>query len=227
MALEPRLRRRLLGTSVIEAMNKAEAEKADHYARHMVPGAHSADETVGYVLLILAYHGEAPGPAYTEYRKRRVLLLHGYCLNLLRENRALKRAVEIGIDASPEVTGRHGSSEDFYALEVSTWTPELEKHVQEYKDELRLLKPENVTHGASSVDEFPLSRDSDAAPEVESEFHPAKTVETDRRLADTKAGSKSAIVKPDAKWPNMYRVYWRSGKISDMTNLTRAKDAAR
>lgn len=59
MALEPRLRRRLLGAAVADAMKKAEAEKADHFARHMLPGAHSADETVGYVILILvpSFHG--------------------------------------------------------------------------------------------------------------------------------------------------------------------------
>src|SRR5258708_37586657 len=155
MALEPRLRRRILGTSVVDAMEKAEAAKADHFARHMFPGAHSVDESVGYVLLILAYHGEAPGDAYTEYRKRRVVILHGYCLNMLRDDRALKRAIGIGIDASSKVTGRKGGSEDFYALEVDAWTPELEKRAQELKDAFGLLKPDNVTHATASVDEFP------------------------------------------------------------------------
>jgi hypothetical protein len=155
MALEPRLRRRLLGTSVADAMQKAEAAKADHFARHMVPGAHSVDETVGYVLLILAHHGEAPGDAYTEYRKRRMAMLQGYCLNMLHDNRALKRAIGIGIDASSKVTGRTGGSEDFYALEVDAWTPELEKHAQKLKEDFGLLKPDNVTHATASVDEFP------------------------------------------------------------------------
>jgi nitrous oxidase accessory protein NosD len=103
---------------VIDAMKKAEAAKADRYVRQMLPGAHSVDERVGYILLILAHHSEAPGDAYTEYRKRRVVLLHGYCLNMLRENRTLKRAVGIDIDASSKVTGCKGGSEDFYALEV-------------------------------------------------------------------------------------------------------------
>src|SRR3981189_2633586 len=43
---EPRLRRRLLGASVADAMKRAEAAKAHRFARHMVPGAHSIDETV-------------------------------------------------------------------------------------------------------------------------------------------------------------------------------------
>jgi hypothetical protein len=52
-------------------------------------------------------------------------MLQGYCLNMLQENRALKRAIGIGIDTSSKVTGRQGGSEDFYALEVAAWTPEL------------------------------------------------------------------------------------------------------
>jgi hypothetical protein len=51
MALEPRLRRRLLGASVVDAMQKSEAAKADHFARQILPGTHSVDETVGYALL--------------------------------------------------------------------------------------------------------------------------------------------------------------------------------
>jgi hypothetical protein len=158
MALEPRLRRRLLGASVVDALQKAEATKVNHFARQMVPGAHSVDETVGYVLLILAHYGAAPGDAYTEYRKRRVAMLHGYALNMLRDNRTLKRAIGIGIDASSKVTGRKGGSEDFYALRVDAWTPDLEKKARELREAFGLLKPDNVIHGTASVDEFPIIR---------------------------------------------------------------------
>jgi hypothetical protein len=34
-------------------------------------------------------------------------------------------------------------------------------------------------------------------------------------------------IKPDVKWPNMWRVHLPNGQVSDMTNLTRARDAAR
>jgi hypothetical protein len=33
-------------------------------------------------------------------------------------------------------------------------------------------------------------------------------------------------VRRDAKWPGMWRVYSAGGQVSDMANLTRAKDAA-
>jgi len=33
-------------------------------------------------------------------------------------------------------------------------------------------------------------------------------------------------VNPDEKYPSMYRIHWPNGSVSDMVNLTRAKDAA-
>ena len=205
MALEPRLSRRLLGSSVVAAMKTAEDKKADRFARNIVPAAQSPDETVGYVFLILAHRGEAPGPAYDEYRKRRVVMLHSYCLCMLQSNRNLKRAVGIGIDSSSKVTGRAGGSEDFYALEVDTWTPELDKKVEELKKDLDLLKPENVTHGNAGVDEFPR-------------------VGEGRRPAPEKTG---ITLERDPDWPNMWRLRLPNGQLTDMVNLTRAKDAAR
>src|SRR5262245_20960112 len=34
-------------------------------------------------------------------------------------------------------------------------------------------------------------------------------------------------IAPDGVYPNMWRIHWPDGRISDMVNLTRAKDAAR
>jgi hypothetical protein len=34
------------------------------------------------------------------------------------------------------------------------------------------------------------------------------------------------FVRPDATWPGMWRVHTADGQVSDMVNLTRAKDAA-
>jgi hypothetical protein len=73
------------------------------------------------------------------------------------------------------------------------------------EEDLGLLKPDNITHDTASVDEFPRMREN-------SVLAPAPAVVT---------------VKPDPKWPNMYRVHLPNGKVSDMTKLTRANDAAR
>jgi hypothetical protein len=44
-----------------------------------------------------------------------------------------------------------------------------------------------------------------------------------RPLFRTHAGE----VVADAKWPGMYRIKWRGGRVSDMVNYTRAVDALR
>jgi hypothetical protein len=41
-----------------------------------------------------------------------------------------------------------------------------------------------------------------------------------------KSGRLLAAVEPDAKWPAMYRARLPNGHLTDMVNLTRAKDAA-
>jgi hypothetical protein len=41
----------------------------------------------------------------------------------------------------------------------------------------------------------------------------------------TAGGPVMATIEPDANWPGMWRVRWPDGRLSDMTNLTRAKDA--
>lgn len=35
-----------------------------------------------------------------------------------------------------------------------------------------------------------------------------------------------AKIVPDKRWPGMWRISWPDGQLSDMTNLTRAMDAA-
>jgi len=41
--------------------------------------------------------------------------------------------------------------------------------------------------------------------------------------------SKKALaqVKPDERYSTMWRIHWPDGEVSDMVNLTRARDAAR
>jgi len=35
-----------------------------------------------------------------------------------------------------------------------------------------------------------------------------------------------ATVVPDIQWPGMWRIEWPDGRLSDMVNLTRAKDTS-
>jgi hypothetical protein len=41
-----------------------------------------------------------------------------------------------------------------------------------------------------------------------------------------KSGRLLVTVEPDSKWPKMYRVRTQDGRLTDMVNLTWAKDAA-
>jgi hypothetical protein len=40
------------------------------------------------------------------------------------------------------------------------------------------------------------------------------------------ARSVLALIMPDSRWPSIWRVEWPDGQISDLANLSRAKDAA-
>jgi len=42
----------------------------------------------------------------------------------------------------------------------------------------------------------------------------------------SKRGRARATIEPDAEWPGMFRVLMPDGHLSDMVNLSRAKDAA-
>jgi hypothetical protein len=39
-------------------------------------------------------------------------------------------------------------------------------------------------------------------------------------------GRALAIVAPDPVWPRMWRIHWPDGRVSDVGNLTRMRDAA-
>jgi hypothetical protein len=47
-----------------------------------------------------------------------------------------------------------------------------------------------------------------------------------RLRLQSKRGRVLATILPDSTWPNMWRVQMPDGHVSDMANLTRARDAA-
>jgi hypothetical protein len=125
----------------------------------------SAHGDVIYVLLILAYpiHLELKG-GYEQYRNARMSMLHDYCLNALSENRQIKRAIGIAIDASSRVTGREGGSEDLLALDIEKWTPCLEEELRGARKKFDIMPPDRVRGGAVSVEEYPTPPDPSLPP---------------------------------------------------------------
>jgi hypothetical protein len=157
MALEPRLQRRLLGEAFVTAMERAEKQAQDRFVRVVLPGPHTADRTVAYVFLILAYpKGITLAGGYDQYRKVRTNMLHAYCLHALYEHRNLKRALGIGLDASKKVTGRDGGSEDMLVLEVGEWTPKLEEQARELWRKFDVMDPKRIVKGIRETTEYPL-----------------------------------------------------------------------
>lgn len=159
MALESRVSRRMLGGALIAAMEQSEQQKAERFARVVFDAEEKADQIIAYVYLILGYPTkfELAG-GYEQYRKVRLNTLHAYCLNVMSEDRHLKRVVGIALDASSKVTGRKGGSEDLIALEIPKWTPELDKQAAELKEQFDILSPERVRYSKISDQEYPSVR---------------------------------------------------------------------
>ena len=58
-------------------------------------------------------------------------------------------------------------------------------------------------------------------------YHDMNLLRWDGLNLRLKTGRLLAVVEPDAKYPGMYRVRTKDGHLTDMVNLSRAKDAAR
>jgi hypothetical protein len=157
MAREDRTIRRALGSAFASALSEAERQKQDRFARVILPNRAFGDpEAVAYVFLILAYPtGIQLKKGYQQYRNTRVAMLLTYCQAVLYEHRTLKRAIGIALDASSRVTGRQGGSEDLVMFEVSEWTPDLEREVEERRSRYDVLVPERIRVGRYSMQEYP------------------------------------------------------------------------
>jgi len=154
MAKEPRTMRRALGEAFVEALKSAERERQDRFARVVLLDG-SASE-YGYIFLILAYPTEFElKDGYEQYRRTRAAMLETYCATVLYENRHLKRMVGIALDASSQITGREGGSEDLVVFEVDEWTPELEAQVNQRRMQYDILDPKRLRKTRRHYDEYP------------------------------------------------------------------------
>lgn len=158
MAREPRIRRRALGEAFLGALEKSKQHGKPRYARVVLPNSNIAGEETGYVFVILGYptDRELKG-GYDQYRRTRIGLIDAYCYSVLHQHRHLKRMVGIGVDASSEITGRQGGSEDLVVVEIDEWTSELEEEAQERKRQFNVMDESRITTGEISVKEFPVT----------------------------------------------------------------------
>lgn len=156
MALESRTSRRALSEAFIGALREAEARGRDRFARVITPGNGSADPECGHVFLVVAFREPwLVAEGYDAYRQFRTGLLQAYCEAALYDNRHLKRMLGIAVDASEQVTGRLGGSEDLMLLEIAEWTPEHERDVERLRKGAGILKAARLRRGGIHVSEFP------------------------------------------------------------------------
>lgn len=160
MARENRFSRRVLGETFVDTLRTAEKLKQDRFTRVVVPFKGLADPECGYVFMVLAYPTDVElKDGYEQYRQARTAMLHAYCQVVLYEKRQqLKRVVGIAVDASSKVTGRKGGSEDLVAVEITNWTPELERDVREARAHYDIMKAGRYKERRVQAEEFPAGR---------------------------------------------------------------------
>jgi hypothetical protein len=156
MARENRATRRGLGEAFGSALHEAARHRHVRFARLVLPNSGSADPEAGYLFLVLAYPTALElKDGYAQYRRTRVAMLETHCLVALHDNRRFKRMVGIALDASSCVTGREGGSEDLLAIEITEWTPELERRAEESRRHFDVLDARRTRFGRYSFTEYP------------------------------------------------------------------------
>jgi len=157
MAREDRVTRRALSQAFLDTLQEAERRRQDRFARIVLPNQYFADPQSGYVFMVLAYPTDINlKGGYQQYRRARATMLSAYCQAALYDNRNLKRMVGIAVDASSQVTGRTGGSEDLVAIEITEWTPELERRTEELRRDFDVLIPSRVKRGGLSTAKYPV-----------------------------------------------------------------------
>jgi hypothetical protein len=160
MAREGRFSRRVLGDAFSGFVKASRDSKADRYARVIMPSHISADPTVAYIFMTLAFpteleaEGGLPG-GYEQYRQARITMLRSYCVVLLSEQREIKTAIGIAMDAHWTQTGRRGGSEDLMAIQVDDWNDQMLADVARAKEELSILQEDRLINTHTSHDEYP------------------------------------------------------------------------
>ncbi|MDD5303845.1 MAG: hypothetical protein PHS14_12155 [Elusimicrobia bacterium] len=155
MARENRTYRRLLGEALMGSMAGREQTQQDRFCRVIMPGYESPNREFAYVFLVMPYpaHLELKG-GYDQYRKVRANMLHAYCLNVLCDNRKLKRIIGIALDGPSKETAA-GTSEDMLTMEAPEWTPAAEKEAHVLRQKFDILKSGRLKFSHVSASEYP------------------------------------------------------------------------
>jgi hypothetical protein len=147
MASESRLRRRLLGDSLISLMKRLEVDRARARVVHS-----STDGERVYVLLALPFLKSFSD--YTEYRQHRAAVLTAYCKVARLSAPDSKEVVGIGFDAPS--SRQRGGSEDLLFIYEPTFTAELRKEAEDLQKQFNLLNSSRLERTERHYEEYPV-----------------------------------------------------------------------
>lgn len=154
MALEPRFRRRNLGSGIADALEQS--RKHDRFTRAFIQAPQMpASETGFFFLTLIVPDFEIKG-GYDEYRQVRRGFLETYALSFLQEYPHLERIIGIATEPLPKDGGsRKGASEDLIYAERPEWTDELLADLAERRKHLDVMKKGQYSEYPFSGQEFP------------------------------------------------------------------------
>lgn len=153
LAAEPRTRRRLLASSLVEAITNTELYLGgDRFARVMQPSRPGDPYNVFLLLRKPSFVS-----SYEEYREARLLLLEAYCRTV-----ALRFPDALDVFGIATVMGsRQGSSEDALYFDVRGFTEAAREQAAEDAQALGILRDITPSFRAR-IREYPYSADTDA-----------------------------------------------------------------
>lgn len=149
MALEPRIRRRFLGKSIINFMKKVEPGRRG--TRTLLSNTHP---DTGYVFGLFPYDDKVYDQ---EYWKVRHGFMSVYCLVVAEKHRHLKTIIGIATESGLENKKR---SEDFLYLDTSMLTEEDYEQARGLKKKHDIFQEDNLQFHEGNEDEYPEVVDS-------------------------------------------------------------------
>jgi hypothetical protein len=155
MALENRFSRRILSENFMGAMRFAENKNARRFTRIICSEDRIDREKVAYVILIMAYSDEIDEGSYDNFRKERIAILHGYCMNVFEKFNDIDFAVGIAVDIPSAATGRRGGSEDLLAIPKEFMTEEMAALAKKFREEVGILDEKSMIERRYSAQEYP------------------------------------------------------------------------
>lgn len=150
LAMEPRLRRRLLVEAIADGIRKAKPQQ--RFARVVLP-YDERDSDSAFVFFLLPPHTPDGPLSEEDYREVRRNHLYAYALHVALRNPSVSRVIGLATENYAGLKLR-GASEDLVVLENSEWTPEERDRAEQVRKELNIFR-EDMEATLVRSDEFP------------------------------------------------------------------------